>query len=387
MTGAAVPSLTTVDWIAVAVIAFSALAGWRRGLIASALSLLGLVAGAYLGSRVAPHLLRGGASSQWAAVASLVGALAGAMLLQTVASLAGSMIRGGLRLTPFRVLDSLGGVLLGAATGAVFVWVVGATALLMPGQTQLRTEVQRSAIVRRLNETVPPRRVLHLLARIDPFPSIAGPAAPDVPPTAAVLRDPVIRRAARSVVRILGTSCGIGVEGTGWFARAHLVVTAAHVIAGEPDTLVQIPGRTGLVHAHAVAFDSRNDIAVLRVEDATAPALTIAEPVDGAPVAIVGYPENGPLTSAAGRIGRTATVLTQDAYGHGPVSRSITAVAGTVRHGNSGGPAIDRRGRVQATVFAARVTGGGGFGVPSGPVQRALATAQRPVSTGSCAAG
>ena len=104
-------------------------------------------------------------------------------------------------------------------------------------------------------------------------------------------------------------------------------------------------------------------------------------------MAIVGYPENGPLTSTPGRIGRTATVLTQDAYGHGPVSRTITAVSGHVRHGNSGGPAIDRRGRVQTTVFAARVNTSGGFGVPAELVQRALANAQEPVSTGACAAG
>jgi uncharacterized membrane protein required for colicin V production len=285
-----VHSLTVVDWIALAVIAVSALAGWRRGLIASALSLAGLAAGAYVGSRVAPHLLSGGATSQWTAVASLVGALFGATILQTVAALVGSVIRGGLRLTPFRLLDSLGGIGFGAATGLVLVWVAGATALLVPGQSRFREEVQRSTIVRRLDEAVPPRRILHLLARIDPFPSIAGPAAPDVPPSASVLRDPVIRRASQSVVRVLGTSCGVGVEGTGWFVRSDLVVTAAHVVAGEHDTRVQIPGHGGLFRAHAVAFDPRNDVAVLRVDGVSARALAFVPPANGASVAIVGYP-------------------------------------------------------------------------------------------------
>jgi S1-C subfamily serine protease len=197
----------------------------------------------------------------------------------------------------------------------------------------------------------------------------------------------VIRRAAHSVVRVVGTACGVGVEGTGWFARADLVVTAAHVVAGERDTRVQIPGRRDLLAAQALVFDSRNDVAVLRVRGAGARALELAPAADGASVAIVGYPENGPLTSTAGRVGRTASVLTQDAYGHGPVSRTITALAGRVRHGNSGGPAIDSSGRVQATVFAARLHGSGGFGIPSEPVQRALARAQLPVSTGACASG
>jgi S1-C subfamily serine protease len=378
--------LTTLDWIALGLIAFAAFAGWRRGLISSALSLLGLVAGAYAGSRVAPHLLHGGAASQWAPLSSLVGAILGATLLQTVASLAASFLRGGLRLTPFRFLDSLGGLAFGAVTGLALVWVLGATALLVPGQPGLRDAVRRSEIVRRLDETVPPRKLLHLLARIDPFPSIAGPAAPQVPPSKVVLRDLVIRRASRAVVRVVGTACGVGIEGTGWFARSDLVVTAAHVVAGEDDTRVQIQGVDGLHDAQTVAFDRRNDVAVLRVPGANVRALELAQPEDGAAVAIVGYPENGPLTATAGRVGRTAVVLTEDAYGRGPVSRTITALSGDIQHGNSGGPAIDKSGRVEATVFAARIGSSGGFGVPQQFVERALRAAQDPVSTGSCAA-
>jgi hypothetical protein len=116
--------------------------------------------------------------------------------------------------------------------------------------------------------------------------------------------------------------------------------------------------------------------------------LPLTEPHDGAAVAVVGYPEDGPLTFTSGRVGRTATVLTQDAYGRGPVSRSITAVSGDVKHGDSGAPAIDKAGRVEATIFAARINARGGFGVPAPIVRRALASAgQRPVSTGDCAAG
>jgi len=382
-----VPTLTVVDWLALALILFSALGGWRRGLVASALSLLGLVAGAYAGSRVGPHLLRGGAASQWTPVASLVGGVVGAVLLQTIASLAGSFVRGGLRLTPFRLFDSAAGVVFGATTGLALVWVLGATALLLPGQTRFRHDVLRSGIVRRLDEAVPPRTVLHLLARIDPFPAIAGPAAPAEPPSPSVLRNPVIRRASKSVVRILGTACGVGVEGTGWFARPHLVVTAAHVVAGERDTRVQLPGSSRLLAVTPVLFDAKNDIAFLVVRAAQRRPLPLHEPIDGAGVAIVGYPEDGPLTSTPSRVGRTATVLSQNAYGRGPISRTITALAGHVRHGNSGGPAIDAHGRVQASVFAARLGSSGGFGTPATIVDRALRSRQEPVSTGACAAG
>jgi hypothetical protein len=291
-----------------------------------------------------------------------------------------------LKLTPLRLLDSVGGIVFGAATGLVFVWVLGATALLVPGQTTLRKDVQRSAIIRRLNETVPPRQLLNLLARIDPFPSITGPAGPTEPPNPTIALRPAVRDAELSVVKITGTACGVGVEGSGWFATRDLVVTAAHVVAGEHDTVVQIPRYPGSYSTEVTVFDPHNDVAVLRVLGADpAVPLRIADPRPGTPVAILGYPENGPLTATPGRVGRTAVVITQDAYGHGPVARTITAVAGLVEHGDSGGPAVDASGFVEATIFAARLDSSSGFGVPSSIVRHALDSAQGPVSTGSCA--
>src|SRR6266404_6043474 len=101
-------------------------------------------------------------------------------------------------------------------------------------------------------------------------------------------------------------------------------------------------------------------------------SLRTGNPKPGASVAIVGYPKNGPLRSTPGRIGMTTMALTQDAYGHGPVDRLITAVAGAIEHGDSGGPAIDAAGDVEATIFAARIGSRGGYGVPGPPVLRAL---------------
>jgi uncharacterized membrane protein required for colicin V production len=379
--------LNAVDWIALVVVAASAFGGWRRGLVATALSLGGLVAGAYLGSRAVPHLLHGGSRSPWTPFAGLIGAVVGALLLQTAAGVAASFVRGGMKLTPFRFLDSLGGLVLGAATGLVLVWVLGATALLLPGQTKLRRAVARSQIVRRLDEAVPPRRLLHLLARIDPFQSIVGPAVPSKPLSPRITHNAAVSRASAGVVRVLGTACGVGVEGSGWFASHHLVVTAAHVVAGERDTGIQIPGTGGAMPVDVVAFDAHDDVAVLRVTGFSfASPLPLVDPQDGASVAIVGYPHDGPLSATPGRVGTTQVVLTQDAYGHGPVSRTITALAGDIRHGDSGGPAIDDTGAVESTIFAARVGASGGYGDPASVVRRVLASAgTAAVSTGSCA--
>jgi S1-C subfamily serine protease len=376
--------VTAVDWIAIGIVGVCAIGGWRRGLIASALSLAGLMLGAYAGSRIAPHLLTGGSTSAWTPLAGLVGAFAGAALLQTLASIAGSFLRGGLKLTPFRLLDSGGGIFFGAATGLVIVWVAGATALLVPGQTSIRREVLRSTIVRHLNEAVPPARLLHLLARVDPFPSITGPAAPSSPAGPAILHKPGVLAAEASVVKIVGIACGIGVEGSGWFARRDLVVTAAHVVAGEGHPTVSVPNG-GTFDADVVSFDVHNDVAVLRVRGANVTPLQSADPTPGTPVAILGYPNNGPLTATRGRIGATSAVLARDALGRGPVDRVMTAVAGHVQHGNSGGPAVDAHGVVRTTIFAARVGAPTGYGVPTAAVVKALSSAQRPISTGACA--
>jgi len=362
-----------VDWIALALVALAALGGWRRGLVVTALSLGGLVVGAVVGARLAPHLLSEGSRSPWTPLAGLVGAAVGAVLLHSLGSLAGGVVRGSLAVVPpLRVLDSLGGVVAGAAWGAAIVWIGGAVALQVPGHPDVRRAVQRSEVVQRLNDVAPPRSVLRALARIDPFPAISGPRPPSLAPDPAVLMRPGVRRAAASVLRVTATACGVGVEGTGWVGRPTLVITAAHVVAGADD--IQVDGRP----ADAWAVDHTNDVAVLHVAALGARPLPLAPAEPGTAVAILGYPENGPFDARAGRIGRTANVV---AGGH---FRTVTALSGLIRPGNSGGPAVDAGGAVRTTVFASRLGSTGGYGVPDGAVRRALDGARSPVSTGDC---
>lgn len=375
--------MTVVDWVALGLVLLSALGGAVQGLVWSGLSLAGLLAGAFLGGRLVPVLLTSGSSSHYAPVIALAGAIAFAVLFEVLGSTVGGLIRSRERARGVRTLDSAGGVFAGALVGLAVVWVLGAMALQLPGRANLRRAVQRSAVLQRLNQIVPPRRLLNALARIDPFPSFAGPPVPTQPPDLRVLRKPGVRSAAPSVVRVLGTACGLGVEGSGWVAGPGLVVTAVHVVAGEEDTsVVTVDGLS--LRAEALVVDARNDVAVLRVPGLQAPPLRLVDPRTGASVAIVGYPLNGPLSATAGRIGSTAAVLAQDAYGRGPTRRVVTSLNGTVQHGNSGGPAVDGSGAVQTTVFAARGTGGGGYGVPASVVRSDLAKAGGSVSTGPC---
>ena len=381
--------VTAVDWIIVGFTALMALWGFAQGLIVGALSLVGFAAGALIGSRLGPALLEEGSRSPYAPLSALVGALALGGILASGLELLGFHLRGRLG-DRLGVLDGAGGAVLVGALGLGLMWLAGAVALQTPGVRKLREPIQRSAILSQLNEHLPPSGlILKALARFDPFPRIEGPSARVRRPDARIARDPDVARARDSVVRVLGTACGLGVQGSGWVAGNGLVVTNAHVIAGQDDTTVQLRGEGDHLDAQAVLFDSRNDLAILSVAGiAGVPALRIdAGARPGTSAAILGFPENGPFDVEPGRLGQTTTVTTEDAYGRGPVRRRITSLRGLVRSGNSGGPMVDGQGEVVTTVFAATVADNGrtGFGVPDSIIRAALPRATAPVDTGACA--
>ena len=194
--------MTKVDLIALGFVALTAFIGWKKGLISTALSLVGIVLGAWLGSRLAPELLQGGKDSPYTPLAALVGAAVGAILLETLGTLAGSALRSRVRRPKLTTFDATGGLVLGTVSGLAIVWVLGAVALLLPGQTDLRRGAQSSALLQRLNQVVSPTDVLGVLARIDPFPTIAGPAGPVAPPDPRLAHAVGVRRASPSVVRV-----------------------------------------------------------------------------------------------------------------------------------------------------------------------------------------
>jgi hypothetical protein len=381
--------MTPLDWVIVVFAAVMVVAGYGRGLVVGGLALLGFVGGAFAGSRLGPMLLNEGSESPWAPLMALVCALLLGALVASLLELLGFRIRGLLR-GPLGVADGIGGALLVGALAFGIAWLLGAVALQTPGARELREPIQRSLILRELNAVLPPSGpILRALARFDPLPRISGPGANVSPPDAAIARDPEVRAAGGSVVRVLGTACGLGVQGSGWVAGDGIVVTNAHVVAGQDDTTVDVGGDGDELDAEAIWFDVRNDVALLRVPDASGtPPLALADdPSEGTGGAVLGFPENGGFDVRAARLGATRTVLSQDAYGRGPVQRPITSLRGLVRSGNSGGPMVDGAGRVVTTIFAA-ATGPGsgtGYGVPDSVVAGALRKAAGPVDTGACA--
>jgi S1-C subfamily serine protease len=378
--------VTVLDCAIVAFTIALGLWGYRQGLIVGALTLAGFATGAFAGSRVGPLFLAKGSASPYAPLCAALGALlVGGLVAVAVESFALGLRAKVIRRPVLHLADGAGGAALISAVALGLVWVFGSVALHAPGTARLRADVQDSLILRSLNQVLPPSGpVLNALDRVDPAPSALGPVGPVGPPDSAIAADPDVLAAGRSVVRVLGTACGLGVEGSGWAVQPSLIVTNAHVVAGSDDSTVTT--RDGVeLEATPVYYDPRDDLALLRVgaDLPTLPISTRRDPDTGA--AVLGYPENGPYAVAAARLGETSATISEDAYGHGPVERTITALRGSVRSGNSGGPLVDDRGRVLGTVFAATTEGSpGGFAIPAEQVREALAHTVETADTGPC---
>jgi S1-C subfamily serine protease len=383
------PDVDVLDVFIVLFVVVVVLRGARTGFLAGVFSLVGVVVGASVGSRIAPSLMPEDGNPIYGAGITLGSILAFAVLGEVVARTIGGSIRNRLSSPTSETLDGLGGAALGFALSLVLVWAVGVFALQSQPLAGLHPAVQNSTILQSLNERMPSGFLTRAVADLEPLPQIRGPEPGVAAPEGSILKDPDVRAASARTLRVTGIACGYGVEGSGWVAGQNLVVTNAHVVAGETATRVQVGGAGQLLPAKVVVFDEKNDIAVLRVDRLGLTPLRLATPQPGEPAAVIGFPENGPLDIEPARTGTTQRVVSSDAYDRGPVERTVTSFRVYVRPGNSGGPAVNANGQVVSTIFASRTdSDNSGYGIPSRIVHRYLqAAASRtiPVSTGGCA--
>jgi S1-C subfamily serine protease len=365
------------------------LRGARTGLLAGVFSLVGVVLGASLGSRVAPYLLPEGENPLFGAGITLASILAFAVLGEIAARAAGGAVRNRLASPASEALDGIGGAVLGLALSLVLVWAIGVFALQSSPLAGAFPAVNESRILQLLDERMPSELLTRAVAELNPLPQIRGPEPDVAVPNGRLARDPEVLAAGPRTMRVSSIACGYGVEGSGWVAAPDLVVTNAHVVAGEAVTRVQPGGAGPRYRAEVVLFDDRNDVAILRVAGLGLDPMPLARPRPGEATAVLGFPENGPLDVQPARTGATRRVISGDAYNRGPVERTVTGFRVYVRPGNSGGPVVNGDGEVVATVFASRAgSSDSGYGIPSQLVERRLAAAAartEPVSTGGCA--
>ena len=185
-----------------------------------------------------------------------------------------------------------------------------------------------------------------------------------VPPLS---RDGFQRRAERITVRVRNLSCqGVG-TGSGFAIDASTLVTNRHVVAGAD--LLEIntfEGRTLEVTAAQVGV--LGDLAFVTVDGALPVAADLGgQTAPGSEIAAVGYPLGGPLTLSRG------TVIDRVPGDGFAVQGPVVRISAEVQPGNSGGPLLDRRGRVAGVVYAIEVATGFGLAIPMDTVDSLLA--------------
>jgi len=217
----------------------------------------------------------------------------------------------------------------------------------------------RVRIAQEVADTFPnPPDTLEALRRImgdDPFPQVfdALRPAPDVgtAPGASGLSEETAERVSLSTVKIQGQACGRIQEGSGFFVDDDLVVTNAHVVAGEDDSDVELSDGSTL-DADVVAFDPERDLAVLRTEDSDRTPLPVRAASTGDTGGVFGHPGGGPLEISPFRVSDQITATGTDIYDRSRTSREVLVLASELAPGDSGSALVDSSGQVVGVAFA-----------------------------------
>jgi S1-C subfamily serine protease len=360
--------MNLLDWLLVVLVLAYALSGYWQGFVTGAFATAGLLLGGIFGVWLAPVALGDADPSLLVSLGALFIVILSASLGQGLLQWAGAKIRDRITWQPARAVDAVGGAVLSAAAVLVVAWALGVavSGSRIAGVTPM---VRSSIVLAEVNEVLPAQaggllEAFNSVVGTSFFPRYLEPFSPErivevSPGDRRMLRDPDVTRAGASVLKVRGTNdCGRGIEGSGFLYAEDRLMTNAHVVAGVDDPQIVIGDDN--VDARVVFYDSDLDIAVLDFDSGEIPALRFtaqdepAQPKD--PIAILGYPQDGPFDVESGRIRAMQTLRSPDIYGDGAVIREVFSLRGLVRPGNSGGPIVDSAGRVVGVVFAASVT-------------------------------
>ena len=396
--------MTSSQWLDLAVIAVAfvaAISGWRSGALGSLLALVGVVLGLVAGVLLAPHVVTtiGGPRTQLFVTLFLILALV--VIGEIAGVVLGRAVRGAIRNRAVRTFDSVIGVGLQLVAVLVAAWLLGS--LLASGdQPNLAAAVRGSKVLAQVDEVAPSwlRSVPNRLKALwntsglpDVLPQFGRTPIINVDaPDASLANDAVVGATRGSVVKIRGVApgCQKVLEGSGFVVAPNRVMSNAHVVAGSENVTVEVDGDT--YDASVVSYDPNADISILDVPNLPAAPLPFVDaPAPGGTDAIVmGYPGGGDFVATPARVREIIELNGPDIYRTTTVTREVYTIRGTVRQGNSGGPMINRSGKVLGVVFGAAVDDADtGFVLTSNEVSRQLAkigNTQR-VATGACVGG
>lgn len=346
------------DLVIVALVVAAAVGGYRLGFVTRVLSWIGMAIGLVIAVKILPSVLdrMRGATQLWVLFVALAILFGLAFAGQGIGFAIGHRVRPARRGEVTRV-DGAFGALAGALGVIALVW------LLLPMLAETRgwvaEQARSSAIAQAIDSRLPAApdsmQALRSLVGEENFPTVfdALRPTPDVgpPPADSGLPAATTAKATRSVVRVEGIACDRIQDGTGWVAAPDLVVTNAHVVAGEDAITLQRDDGSN-VKATAVAFDPRRDIAILRAPGIDRPPLPIADSERGDTGGVFGHPGGGPLRVAPFDIASIINAVGRDIYGTAPTNREVLELRSSLHPGDSGSALVDQKGNVVGVAFA-----------------------------------
>ena len=193
-------------------------------------------------------------------------------------------------------------------------------------------------------------------------------------------------RVSGATVKVSGVACHRLQEGSGFAAGPDLIVTNAHVVAGERRTDVSRLDGTQLP-ATVVLFDADRDLALLRVRGLGQVPLDLGTGKKGDTGAVFGHPGGSDeLMAAPASVSDEVTAEGRDLYDSHGTRRDVFILASQLHPGDSGGALVNTAGVVIGVAFAiAPDRPGTAYALTSAEVRPVLAApANRAVSTGQC---
>ncbi|MGI8807374.1 MAG: MarP family serine protease [Acidimicrobiales bacterium] len=355
--------MNVLDLVIVVVMVTSILGGWRLGLLTGATSWVLLVQSLVLATLLLPPIATtlGGEDPGLRLLVAVLIFISAGFAGQRVGILLGRQFRRSMlpEEGPYRYWDRWAG-----AAVAPLAVVVGLWLLILPPLLDMAGSFSRltrgSALVRAIDAAFPePPETSQALRRL------AGPAgAPHVfkglipsldtgpPPAESGLGAQVVARVSASTVQVTGVACRFERDGSGFTVAPDLVVTNAHVVAGQQRTTVVRPDGRRL-RAQVAVFDPARDLALLQVPGLGQVPLPLAEGKVGTTAAVFGHPEGQEeLEISPAAIRQQVNALGPDLYELGVTRRAVYVLAAELAPGDSGAGLIDADGQVVGVAFA-----------------------------------
>ena len=388
-----------LDLVLIGFAIYITFAGWRRGLIVSIFSFVGLFAGAWLG-RSFISIIAG--ASQEASLTrtglSVAILLAGMGLGSAIGGFIGYRVKGFFKWGFIRAIDSSAGALLSMTIWTVVAWFTATTLLATP-ISPVTNVLAESKVISRLDEVMPSQirsgiESIRIYVSDSHLPSGLTQVLLSPPvdaPDATSIDVPAVIAALDSVVKVEGTApaCSTRLTGSGFVVGPDLILTNAHVVAGVTKPSVRIKGKGKAFAGVVIYFDPNRDIALIRTDGIPATQLRISDELPRATSTVVaGFPGGGPLTLIPARVRGVSTSSGTDIYGKAAVRREIYSIRANIKQGDSGAPMFSMDGTVAGLVFASSATDPTtGYALTSKEFMAGVdqaRTASKAVSTGEC---